>query len=271
VTTAPKTVSGAPAPKKSASAPLIRSDLPQSADISCARRHFGFVPGPDLSRCSKLPTATLASCGHATGSGFFSPVPISGKVGLKRVDLRQRHASETGSCFERQEVFSDSEMTGVVRNLTGIPEIGKFTLPAYSMLALSLVGIGVALYVAHGNYTGQTLWCPIIDGCNAVVNSPYSRVFGVPMSYFGFIYYLYMFALAVRLVFEPFSKSLRFRAILYSAMGAISSFYFMYLQLNFIREMCSYCLISAVASLLLLLAALWHFQATRHPAFKSAN
>jgi hypothetical protein len=32
--------------------------------------------------------------------------------------------------------------------------------------------------------------------------------------------------------------------------------------------MCSYCLISAVASLLLLLAAFWHFQATRNPAIK---
>jgi uncharacterized membrane protein len=142
---------------------------------------------------------------------------------------------------------------------------GHVTLPAYFMLALSFIGTAVALYVAHGNYTGQTLWCPILDGCNAVLNSPYSRVLGVPMSYFGFIYYLYMFALAARLAFEPFSRSLRFRAILYAAMGAISSMYFIYLQLRFILELCSYCLISAVVSVLLLFAALWHFQVTRHP------
>jgi uncharacterized membrane protein len=141
----------------------------------------------------------------------------------------------------------------------------KITLPAYAMLALALIGIAAALYVAHGNYTGQPLWCPILDGCNAVVNSPYSRVFGVPMSYFGFIYFLYMFALAVRLVFEPFAQSLRLRAILYAAMGAISSMYFIYLQLRFIRELCSYCLISAVVSVLLVFAALRHFLATRHP------
>jgi uncharacterized membrane protein len=160
-------------------------------------------------------------------------------------------------------------MTYTPDKATGISEGGKVTLPAYSMLALTLIGIAVALYVAHGNYTGQELWCPVLDGCNAVVNSPYSRVFGVPMSYFGFIYYLYMFALAARLAFEPFSNSLRFRAILYAAMGAISSMYFIYLQIRFIRELCSYCLISAVVSVLLLFAALWHFQATRHPAMKS--
>src|SRR6266487_3459803 len=109
----------------------------------------------------------------------------------------------------------------------------KFAIAPYSMLALSLVGIADALYVAHGSYTGQPLWCPVIDGCNTVVNSPYSRVFGVPMSYYGFIYYLYMFALAARLAFEPFSRTLRFRAVLYAAMGAASSMYFIYLQLSF--------------------------------------
>ena len=139
----------------------------------------------------------------------------------------------------------------------------KVIFPVYCMLGLTLIGISVAVYVAHGTYTGQRLWCPIIDGCNAVVNSPYSRIFGVPMSYFGFIYYVYMFVLAARLTFEPFSDSLRFRAVLYAAASAASSMYFMYLQLGFIREVCTYCLISAVTSFLLLFAAIWHFQASR--------
>jgi uncharacterized membrane protein len=170
------------------------------------------------------------------------------------------------ACFCRPLSIGAMEYTA--QKATGVSGSGKATLPAYCMLALTLIGIGVALYVARGNYTGQPLWCPIIDGCNAVVNSPYSRVFGVPMSYFGFIYYLYMFALAVRLAYDPFSNSLRFRAVLYAALGAASSMYFMYLQLGFIRQVCSYCLISAVTSFLLLFAALWHFQATRHSDVK---
>src|SRR6516225_338698 len=156
-------------------------------------------------------------------------------------------------------------MTYAADKPTVVTGSGKVALPAYCMLALTLIGIAVAVYVARGNYTGQPLWCPIIDGCNVVVNSPYSRVFGVPMSYFGFIYYLYMFALAARLAFDPFSNSLRFRAVLYAGVGAASSMYFMYLQLGFIRAVCIYCLISAVTTFLLLIAAIWHFQATRHP------
>ncbi|MGB9041980.1 MAG: vitamin K epoxide reductase family protein [Pseudolabrys sp.] len=143
---------------------------------------------------------------------------------------------------------------------------GKTTLPSYAMIALTLIGIADAAYVAYGNFTGAPLWCPIIDGCNTVINSPYSRVFGTPMSYFGFIYYVFMFGLAARLAFDPFSSGLRFRAILYAALGAASSMYFLYLQLGIISAVCGYCLISAVTSFLLLFAALWHFQVTRNPA-----
>jgi len=159
-------------------------------------------------------------------------------------------------------------VTYVAENATQAARSGKFALPAYTMIALTLIGIADAAYVARGNYTGAPLWCPILDGCNAVISSPYSRIFGVPMSYFGFIYYLFMFGLAARLAYEPFSGTLRFRAILYAALGAASSIYFMYLQLGFIREICSYCLISAVTSFLLLFTALWHFQVTRHRALK---
>jgi uncharacterized membrane protein len=159
--------------------------------------------------------------------------------------------------------WSRSGLEKSVSTAAGAHGTKKVPLAPYFMLAFALVGIAVAVYVAHGSYTGAPLWCPIIDGCNTVVNSPYSRVFGVPMSYFGFIYFLYMFALAALLAFDPFSRGLRFRAVLYAAMGMFSSMYFMYLQLGFIREVCSYCLISAITTLLLFIAALWHWQATR--------
>ena len=141
--------------------------------------------------------------------------------------------------------------------------IRKINLPIYVMLALTVIGV----YVAYGSYSGTQLWCPILDGCNTVVNSPYSRVLGMPMSYFGFIYYLFMFGLAARLAYEPASKSLRFRVVLYAALGAVSSAYFIYLQLGLIQAICSYCIISAIISFLLLFAALWHFQVTRSKNF----
>jgi uncharacterized membrane protein len=125
------------------------------------------------------------------------------------------------------------------------------------MLALALLGLAVAFYDSYAIYNGQALWCPI-SGCNEVASSPYARILGLPVGYFGVIYYLYMFCLAGLLAFDPYSRALRVGAIAYAALGLCFSAYFMYLQLNFIHAFCIYCLVSAVTTLLLFLVALSH-------------
>ena len=136
----------------------------------------------------------------------------------------------------------------------------------YLLLAFAVVGIAVAFYDAYQLYNGQALWCPPpINGCNEVANSPYARIYNLPVGYFGVVYYLYMFGLAALLAFDPFSRGLRFAALAYSALGVSFSIYFMYLQIAFIHAFCIYCLVSAVTTLLLFIAALSHFRATRAP------
>jgi uncharacterized membrane protein len=131
------------------------------------------------------------------------------------------------------------------------------------MLALALVGISVAFYDAYAIYNGQALWCPPpINGCNEVANSPYARIFSLPVGYYGVVYYLYMFALAALLAFDPMSRGLRLAALIYSAIGVGSSIYFSYLQVTSIHAFCIYCFISAVTTLLLFIAAISHFRAT---------
>src|SRR5689334_15644959 len=127
------------------------------------------------------------------------------------------------------------------------------------MLALGLLGLGVAFYDSYAIYNGQALWCPPpINGCNEVAASPYARIFGLPVGYFGVVYYLYMFCLAGLLSFDPFSRALRMAAVGYAALGVCFSIYFMYVQISFIHAFCVYCLISAITTLLLFLAALSH-------------
>ena len=138
------------------------------------------------------------------------------------------------------------------------------TRAPYLMLALALIGIAVAFYDSYAIYNRQPLWCPPpIDGCNIVADSPYARIFGLPLGYFGLVYYLYMFGLAALLAFDPFSRGLRWGTLLYAAIGLSFSLCFMYIQFTYIRVFCIYCLISAVATLLFFIAALRHFSATR--------
>jgi uncharacterized membrane protein len=134
------------------------------------------------------------------------------------------------------------------------------------LLALAAVGIAVAFYDARQLYSGQALWCPPpINGCNEVANSPYARIYNLPVGYFGVVYYLYMFGLAALLAYEPYSGGLRFAALAYSALGVCFSIYFMYLQIAFIHAFCIYCLVSAVTTLLLFIATVSHVGATRAP------
>jgi len=132
------------------------------------------------------------------------------------------------------------------------------------LLVLALIGIVDASYDSYAIHAGQPLWCPPpIDGCNIVAGSPYARIVDVPLGYFGVVYYVYMFGLAALLAFDPFSRGLRLGVLLLAATGVAFSIYFMYIQFTFIHAFCIYCLISAVLTLLLFVAALWHFRATR--------
>jgi uncharacterized membrane protein len=140
------------------------------------------------------------------------------------------------------------------------------------MLVLAFIGIADAFYDSYAIYTEQPLWCPPpIDGCNIVAESPYARIAGVPLGYLGFVYYLYMFGFAGLLAFDPFSRGLRLGVLLYAAMGVAFSLYFMYIQLTYIHAFCIYCLISAVLTLFLFIAALSHFTATRQDAATAAT
>ena len=128
-----------------------------------------------------------------------------------------------------------------------------------AMLALALVGLAIAFYDSYAVYNAQPLWCPPpIDGCNEVANSPYARIYGLPVGYYGVVFYLYMFGLSALLAFEPFSRALRLAALGYTAAGVGFSIYFMVLQVSYIHAFCIYCLASGLTTLLLLIAALAH-------------
>jgi len=144
-----------------------------------------------------------------------------------------------------------------------MPTLRQNRAPAV-LLVLALLGLAVAFYDSYVIYHGQVLWCPPpIDGCNEVAASPYARIFDLPVGYFGVVYYFYMVVLAALLVFDPRSAGLRRGAVLYAVLGVAFSLYFMVLQVGFISAFCVYCLVSAVTTVLLAVAALWYWHTTR--------
>ena len=138
------------------------------------------------------------------------------------------------------------------------------TRARYFILFLALIGIAVAFYDSYAIYNHQPLWCPPpIDGCNIVAESPYGRIFGLPLGYFGLVYYIYMLALAALLAIDPHSRGLRLGTLAYATAGIALSLVFMYIQFTYIRAFCIYCLLSALVTLIFFIVAVRHFRATR--------
>ena len=136
-------------------------------------------------------------------------------------------------------------------------------LTPFYLIAVTLVGLGDTLYLSYFQYINKVPSCAI-GGCSDVLTSVYSKFFGVPWSYIGLVYYVYMLSLLVLLVIEPRSRALRFGVLVYGAIGLLYSIYaIFYIQLATIHQLCEYCLISALCTLVLFCLALWHWRISR--------
>jgi uncharacterized membrane protein len=124
------------------------------------------------------------------------------------------------------------------------------------LLALTLLGLLDAAYLAETAMTGKELACDIngLEGCNAVAQSPYSHLFGLPLGVYGVAFYGLFLILAGLALARP-ARALERALALLSAIGVVASAYFLYVQLALIKAVCLYCLASALIAVLLALVA----------------
>ena len=129
---------------------------------------------------------------------------------------------------------------------------------AASLSVLSFLGLADSWYLAHAALTNTALVCNIsgIDGCNAVAQSVYSHIFGIPLGVYGVVFYGILFILAALLYTVP--KRLVYRIITgLATLGLLASIVFMYLQFFVIKALCVYCLGSAAISVLVFAISFW--------------
>lgn len=139
----------------------------------------------------------------------------------------------------------------------------KPSTTAYLLLALAMVGLGITAFLSYFQYNNLIPTCAI-GGCELVLTSVHSKLFGLPWSYYGLVYYIYMFCLSVLLIVDPRSKGLRLGALVYTGVGVIySSWAIFYIQLTVIGALCQYCAMSAATTALLFATAIWHWRTTR--------
>ncbi len=128
------------------------------------------------------------------------------------------------------------------------------------LIVVSLIGLADALYLAVATYTDTPIICGPIEGCNDVAKSPYTRILGIPLSVFGTGYYLIALAIVLSMI-EWGSARARGLMFTWAIAGVLFSLYTLYLQAVVIDAWCIYCIISEIATVLLLALS---FPLSRH-------
>ncbi len=120
------------------------------------------------------------------------------------------------------------------------------------LLFLSLLGILDAAYLTYAHLFGSGA-CGAGSGCGAVMASPYSRLFGIPLSTLGLGLYLAIAVSSWRsLRAEDRETSVRWVSLL-ALIGNVPTLFLLYLQAGVIRAWCAFCLVSAAVVLSILL------------------
>lgn len=119
-----------------------------------------------------------------------------------------------------------------------------------AFLFLGSIGLIDASYLSVRHFSVTPGACLLGEGCNNVLASAYSSFHGVPVALFGVAYYFSIVLLASLALYTKNPRwMLAAGALTFS--GLFASAWFVYLQLFVIREICAYCMASAVTSTLL--------------------
>ena len=127
-----------------------------------------------------------------------------------------------------------------------------------ALLVLAILGIADAWYLTLSAFEGAALVCDIgaaLDGCNIVAQSPYSKLFGLPLALYGVVFYGIVFAL-VAVLFVATRHPLYQAAVALGVLGLIASLVFLFIQFALIKAICIYCIFSAVIATLTCLISL---------------
>lgn len=112
---------------------------------------------------------------------------------------------------------------------------------------LAILGLLDSIYLGWLKFSGQYALCGPIGNCESVNTSTYSEIFGIPIALLGAGAYL---AVIILLFLEnrgtfwaEYGPMIVFGI---SLIGVLYSIYLTYVEIAILREICPYCVISAV-------------------------
>jgi uncharacterized membrane protein len=114
---------------------------------------------------------------------------------------------------------------------------------------IALAGLADAVYLTVVALTGETAACGGSTGCVEVLGSPYAKIAGVPVAFWGVWGYFAAFCFATFAGFGS-KRAQRLFAVTVGAMFAMT-LWLLYVQAFVLHAFCRYCLFSAAFTFLL--------------------
>ncbi len=136
---------------------------------------------------------------------------------------------------------------------------------------LAVVGIGISGYLTFVHYSGVSPICLPGFHCDAVLSSPYSAIWGVPLSLFGAVVY----ALIALLGFWHLRQRDQRQALgalfiyMFALAGVVFTIYLYYLEIFVIHAFCAFCIASSVVMACLFVLSIININSTA-PFLKNA-
>lgn len=119
------------------------------------------------------------------------------------------------------------------------------------ILILSILGILITAYITIAHSLKKQVICPINSkSCNIVLDSKYSRTFGIKNEVIGLLYYIII--LTTVLIIPSVNTILAAKLI--SILAATYSLLLLAIQLRILKNYCSWCITTAIINILLVLS-----------------
>lgn len=130
-----------------------------------------------------------------------------------------------------------------------------FAQSAWLIPVLAVAGLGVAGYLAYIETTLAVAVCGPVGDCNAVQQSEYAKLFGIPIALYGLAGYVGILALwaAQRWMKAPIAQQAGTGIFVIAVIGVLFSIYLTFLEPFVIGATCIWCLSSAVIMTAILL------------------
>ena len=127
------------------------------------------------------------------------------------------------------------------------------------LIILSVIGFAVSFYIFYSKKYDKQMYCVIGKDCDAVVKSKYGKTFGIENTIPGMLYYVLIFVYGILLLLNRnvFKGDIVYYSIVSASIGSVMfSIYLTAVQAFVLRKWCEYCIVSSIASVLILVALL---------------